>query len=38
MLHEPPAGLHCPGTVQIFACVSQLSEQQLALLVHGPPT
>jgi hypothetical protein len=37
VLHEPPAALHCPGTVQILATVSQLAEQQSELLSHVTP-
>jgi hypothetical protein len=38
MVHEPPAGLHWPGTVQIFVTESQLSEQQSALPLQVSPT
>jgi hypothetical protein len=39
IVHELPPGLHCPPLVlQTFITVSQLSEQQSALLLHVSPT
>src|SRR5689334_5366304 len=38
IVHALPAGLHWPVGMQIFIAVSQLSEQQSALLAQASPT